>query len=109
MSPSGTDKPKPDVTYLVNVYDRKDDGKKPIRREIWYYNEADLKTLNTLRNAGQPKKVSLPSDLPKDFNWSGKMFGMFSELLLDTCLAHQELTWDRRTAVFIDHTSNWPD
>ncbi|KAL8787846.1 MAG: hypothetical protein Q9195_007586 [Heterodermia aff. obscurata] len=81
MSPS-----KPDVTYLVNVYQRnqgEDRSKeRPIRREIWYFKEADLFALNTDRAKYSPLIIPLPDSLPKDFNWSGKMFGMFYELPL---------------------------
>ena len=76
---------KPDVTYLVNVYERKYGTDKSterlIRREIWYYAEADLAGLNVDRGRhGNPDVIPLPSGLPSDFNWSGKMFGMSSEL-----------------------------
>jgi hypothetical protein len=71
-----------DVTYLVNVYNRAtgaDKSKEQLcRREVWYHRTAALETLNTDRGQfGNPLIVPLSNDLPKDFDWSGKMFGMF--------------------------------
>jgi hypothetical protein len=69
----------PDVTYLVNVYqrDQKADRSKEqlVRREIWYFKKAALESLNVDRGTnGDPLIRPLPSGLPSDFNWSGKMF-----------------------------------
>ena len=75
----------PDVTYLVNVYQRSQGADKSkeqlVRREIWYFKKAALDSLNVDRGTfGNPLIRPLPSGLPSDFNWSGKMFGMSSEL-----------------------------
>lgn len=69
----------PDVTYLVNVYQRSQGGNKSteqlLRREIWYFKKAALDSLNVDRGTfGNPVVRPLPSGLPSDFNWSGKMF-----------------------------------
>lgn len=77
--------PVPDVTYLVNVYQRSQGANRSteqlVRREIWYFKKAALDSLNVDRGTyGNPLVRPLPSGLPSDFNWSGKMFGMSSEL-----------------------------
>ena len=79
----------PDVTYLMNVYERQsgESSEKLVRREIWYYKVADLFALNTDRSKSSPDIIKLPGDLPSDFDWSGKMFGMFFGLILDTCFS----------------------
>ena len=79
----------PDVTYLVNVYERPQKGDRAserlIRRELWYFKTAALDSLNVDRGThGNPTVRSLPSGLPSNFDWSGKMFGMSFDLSLDT-------------------------
>ena len=95
MSPSNAskavpDKKVPDVVYLVNVSELKNapgSTETPAGREIWHFVEADLFTLNTLSNKGSATKIPLPKGLPENWDWTGKMFGMFSEMLLDMYLA----------------------
>ena len=82
-----------DVTYLINVYERpantSNTQEKLVRRESWYFKKANLETLNVDRGeAFKPHIVPLASGLPKDFNWSGKMFGTSALPTVPSVLHH---------------------